>query len=51
MTFGNKDLVAASESELLRLGKAACDGLATEARAFVRSAVRNLCPAQASATR
>jgi Protein of unknown function (DUF732) len=73
MTFGNKDLAAASESDLLRLGNVACDGLAvegvgfrrvverlvrsearptaTEARAFVRSAVRNLCPAQASATR
>ena len=73
MIFGNRDLAAASESELLRLGKVVCDGLAieglgfrrvverlmqsearpttTEARAFVRSAVRNLCPAQASATR
>jgi Protein of unknown function (DUF732) len=73
MTFGNKDLAAASESDLLRLGKVACDGLAieglgfrrvverlvqsearpttSEARAFARSAVRNLCPAQASTTR
>jgi hypothetical protein len=73
MTFGTKDLPAASESELLRLGKVACDGLGieglgfrrvverlvqsearpttTEARAFVRSAVRNLCPQHASATR
>jgi hypothetical protein len=73
MTFGNRDLAAASESELLRLGKVACDGLAieglgsgrvverlvqsearpttTEASAFVRSAVRNLCPQHASATR
>ena len=73
MTFGNKDLAAASESDLLRLGKVACDGLASEglgfrrvverlvqseahptiaeASAFVRSAVRNHCPAQASATR
>jgi hypothetical protein len=71
MTFGNKDLAAASDGELLRLGKVMCDGLgieglgfrrvvarlvqsearptATEATALVRSAVRNLCPAQASA--
>ena len=71
MTFGNKDLTAASDGELLRLGKVVCDGLGieglgvgrvvqrlvqseahpttTEARAFVRSAVRNLCPAHASA--
>ena len=71
MTFGNKDLAAASDGELLRLGKVVCDGLGieglgfrrvverlvrsearpttTEARAFVRSAVRNLCPAHASA--
>jgi len=73
MTFGSKDLAAASESELLRLGKVVCDGLGieglgfrrvvqrivqseahpttNEARAFVRSAVRNLCPAHASAIR
>jgi hypothetical protein len=73
MTFGNKDLAAASDGELLRLGKVVCDGLAiedlgfrrvvqrlvrseahpttTEARAFVRSAVRNLCPQHASAIR
>jgi hypothetical protein len=71
MTFGNKDLAAASDGELLRLGNVMCDGLgieglgfrrvvarlvqsearptATEATALVRSAVRNLCPAQASA--
>ena len=71
MTFGTKDLAAASDGELLRLGKAVCDGLGTkgvsfrrvvqrlvqsdacpttaEATAFVRSAVRNLCPAHASA--
>jgi len=71
MTFGNKDLAAASDGELLRLGKVVCDGLGieglgfsrvverlvqsearpttTEATALVRSAVRNLCPAQASA--
>jgi hypothetical protein len=73
MTFGNKDLAAASDGELLRLGKVVCDGLAiedlgfrrvvqrlvrseahpttTEARAFVRSAVRNLCTQHASAIR
>jgi hypothetical protein len=71
MTFGNKDLAAASDRDLLGLGKVVCDGLGieglgvgrvvqrlvqsearpttTEARAFVRSAVRNLCPAHASA--
>ena len=71
MTFGTKDLAAASDGELLRLGKVVCDGLVieglgfrrvverlvrsearpttTEATGFVRNAVRNLCPAQASA--
>jgi hypothetical protein len=71
MTFGSKDLAAASDGELLRLGKVVCDGLGieglgfsrvverlvrsearpttTEATALIRSAVRNLCPAQASA--
>ena len=73
MSFGTKDLAAASDGELLRLGKVVCQGLGieglgfgrvvqrlvrseahpttTEARAFVRSAVRNLCPEHASATR
>jgi Protein of unknown function (DUF732) len=73
MTFGNKDLAAASDGELLRLGKVVCEGLGieglgfgrvvqrlvqseahpttTEARAFVTSAVRNLCPEHASAIR
>ena len=73
MSFGTKDLAAASDGELLRLGKVVCDGLGieglgfrrvvqrlvqseahpttSEATAFVRSAVRNLCPAHASATR
>jgi hypothetical protein len=73
MTFGTKDLAAASDEELLRLGKVVCDGLGidglgfgrvvqrlvqseahpttTEARAFVRSAVPNLCPEHASAIR
>jgi hypothetical protein len=73
MTFGTKDLAAASDEELLRLGRVVCEGLGieglgfgrvvqrlvqseahpttTEARAFVRSAVRNLCPEHASAIR
>jgi hypothetical protein len=73
MSFGTKDLAAASDGQLLRLGKVVCDGLGieglgfrrvvqrlvqsearpttTEATALVRSAVRNLCPTQASATR
>jgi hypothetical protein len=73
MTFGTKNLAAASDGELLRLGKVVCDGLGieglgfgrvvqrlmqseahpktTQARAFVRSAVRNLCPERASAIR
>jgi hypothetical protein len=73
MTFGSKDLAAASAGELLRLGKVVCDGLGieglgfgrvvqrlvrseahpttTEARALVRSTVRNLCPEHASAIR
>jgi hypothetical protein len=66
MTFGTKNLAAASDEELLRLGTVVCEGLGfrgvvqrlmqseahpttTEARAFVRSAVRNLCPEHASA--
>jgi hypothetical protein len=71
MPFGTKDLAAASDGELLRVGRVVCDGLgiegvgfrrvvqrlvesearptASEATAFVRSAVRNLCPAHASA--
>jgi hypothetical protein len=73
MTFGNKDLAAASDSDLLRLGTVACDGLGIErlgfgrvvqrlvrsearpttpeATAFVRSAVRHLCPQHANAVR
>ena len=69
--FGTKGLAAASNAELLRVGKVVCDGLGiegvgfgrviqrlvqseahpttTEARTFVRSAVRNLCPEHASA--
>jgi hypothetical protein len=73
MSFGTKDLAAASDGELLRLGKVVCEGLSikdlgfrrvvqrlvqsearpttTEATAFVMSAVRNLCPVHAGATR
>ena len=73
MTFGTKNLAAASDGELLRLGKVVCDGLGieglgfrrviqrlvrseaqpttTEARAFVASAVRNLCPEHVGAIR
>ena len=72
MSFGTRDLAAASDKDLLRLGMVVCDGLgteglgfrrvvqrlvqseahltATEAMAFVRSAVRNLCPQHAGAT-
>ena len=71
MSFGTRDLTAASDEDLLRLGMVVCDGLGiedlgfrrviqrlvqseahpttTEARAFVRSAVHNLCPEHASA--
>jgi hypothetical protein len=71
MTFGAKDLAAASAGELLRLGRVVRDGLGieglgfrgvverlvrseahpttAEATAFVRSAVRNLCPEHAGA--
>jgi hypothetical protein len=73
MTFGNKDLTAASDRDLLQLGEVVCDGLGTkglgfgrvvqrlvrsearptttEATAFVRSAVGNLCPQHAGAIR
>ena len=73
MSFGTKNLAAASDRELLRLGKVVCDGLGieglgfrrvvqrlvqseahpttTEATAFVRNAVRSLCPEHASAVR
>jgi hypothetical protein len=73
MTFGAKDLAAASDSGLLRLGTIVCDGLGIErlgfgrvvqrlvrsearpttpeATAFVRSAVRHLCPQHANAVR
>jgi Protein of unknown function (DUF732) len=36
MTFGTKDLAAASDGELLRLGKAVCDGLGTKGVSFRR---------------
>ena len=37
ITFGTKDLAAASDVELLRLGKAVCDGLGTKGVSFRRS--------------
>jgi hypothetical protein len=36
MSFGNKDLAAASDGELLRLGKVVCDGLGIEGLGFRR---------------
>ena len=36
MTFGNRDLAAGSEGELLRLGKVVCDGLGIEGLGFGR---------------
>jgi hypothetical protein len=36
MTFGSKDLAAASDEELLRLGKVVCDGLGIEGLGFGR---------------
>ena len=71
MPFGTRDLAAASEEDLLRLGNVVCDGLGIQrlgyrrvvqrlvqseacptpgqASAFIRSAVRHLCPRHASA--
>jgi hypothetical protein len=36
MTFGTKDLAAASDGELLRLGQVVCDGLAIEGVGYGR---------------
>ena len=36
LTFGSKDLAAASDGELLRLGKVVCDGLGIEGVGFGR---------------
>ena len=36
MTFGIRDLAAASDEELLRLGKVVCDGLGIEGLGFGR---------------
>jgi hypothetical protein len=36
MIFGTKDLAAASDGELLRLGKVVCDGLGIEGLGFSR---------------
>jgi hypothetical protein len=40
MTFGTKDLAAASDGELLRLGKVVCDGLGIEGLGFRRVVAR-----------
>ncbi len=37
MTFGNKDLAAASNGDLLRLGRVVCDGLASRTWASAES--------------
>ena len=49
MTFGNKDLAAASDGELLRLGKVVCDGLAIEDLGF-RRVVQRLVRSEARPT-
>jgi Protein of unknown function (DUF732) len=54
MTFGTKDLAAASERELLRLGKVVCDGLGTKGVGFRRVVQRlvqsDACPTTGEAT-
>ena len=54
MTFGSKDLAAASDGELLRLGKVVCDGLGIEGLGFRRVVQRlvqsDACPTTAEAT-
>jgi hypothetical protein len=49
MTFGTKDLAAASDGELLRLGKVVCDGLAIEGLGF-RRVVERLVQSEARPT-
>ena len=54
MPFGAKDLAAASDGELLRLGKVVCDGLGTKGVGFRRVVQRlvqsDACPTAAEAT-
>ena len=49
MTFGTKDLAAASDGELLRLGKVVCDGLGIEGLGFGR-VVQRLVQSEATPT-
>jgi hypothetical protein len=49
ITFGNRDLVAASDGELLRLGQAVCDGLGIEGVGF-RRVVERLVQSEARPT-
>jgi hypothetical protein len=49
MTFGTKDLAAASDGELLRLGKVVCDGLGIEGLGF-RRVVERLAQSEARPT-
>jgi hypothetical protein len=54
MPFGTKDLAAASDRELLRLGKVVCDGLGTKGvgvrRVVQRLVQSDACPTTAEAT-
>jgi hypothetical protein len=49
MTFGTKDLAAATDGELLRLGKVVCDGLGIEGLGF-RRVVERLVQSEARPT-
>lgn len=49
MPFGNKDLAAASEGDLLRLGDVVCDGLGVERLGF-RRVVQRLVQSEAGPT-
>ena len=54
MTFGTKDLAAASDGELLRLGKVVCDGLGIKGLDYGRVVQRlvrsDACPTPAQAS-
>ena len=49
MTFGAKDLAAASDKDLLRLGRVVCDGLGIEGLGF-RRVVQRLVESEADPT-
>ena len=49
MSFGSKDLAAASAGELLRLGKVVCDGLAIESLGY-RRVIQRLVQSEARPT-